>query len=104
MDEKDRTRDEAAIRQMIVDWKEAVRRKDIARLVSFIAEDAIFMPPGQPLIHGKAEVEAMYKSTFGKLSIEQDFQIHEIEILGDWAFLWGVDSAKVTPAEGGETV
>ncbi len=104
MAEKDQTEDEAAIRQMFREWKEAVRTKDIPRLLSFITEDAVFMPPGQPLIRGKAQVEALYQLSFSKFIMEQEFQIEEIQIAGDWAFLWGIDSAKLTPTDGGPEI
>src|SRR5262245_61157992 len=101
MIEKNQAQDEAAIKQMIVEWKEAVLQRDIPRLLSFIADDAVFMPPGQPLIRGKAQVEALYKTTFEKFHMEQDFEIEEIQIAGDYAFFWGVDSAQLIPMEGG---
>jgi uncharacterized protein (TIGR02246 family) len=104
MVEKNKSQDEAAIKQMILEWKEAVLHRDISRLLSFIADDAVFMPPGQPLIRGKAEVEAMYKTAFEKFHMEQDFEVEEIQIAGDFAFFWGVDSAQLIPMEGGLTV
>jgi uncharacterized protein (TIGR02246 family) len=101
----DQTRaDEAAIRKMYQDWEEAVSRKDIAYLLNFITDDAVFMPPGQPLIRGKSQVEALYKMSFDKFTMDQNFQIEEIQICGDWAFVWGIDSAVLTPLDGGPVV
>lgn len=104
MHENDETKDTTAIRQMFREWKDAVTAKDIPRLLSFITEDAVFMPPGQPLIRGKKQVEALYQMSFSKFNMEQEFQIEEIQIAGDWAFLWGIDSAKLTPTDGGPAV
>src|SRR5262245_5950314 len=100
----DQTRDEAAIRKMFQDWEDAVRHKDITFLLNFITEDAVFMPPGQPLIRGKSQVEALYKMSFEKFTMDQNFQIEEIQICGDWAYVWGIDSAVLTPLDGGPVV
>lgn len=104
MAEMNHAEDSAAIRQIFQEWEEAVRSKDIPRLLNFITEDAVFMPPGQPLIRGKSQVEGLYKMSFEKFEMDQTFQIEEIQICGDWAFVWGVDSAVLTPADGGPVV
>jgi uncharacterized protein (TIGR02246 family) len=104
MAERSHGEESAAIRLMFEDWEEAVRSKDISRLLDFIAEDAVFMPPGQPLIRGKSQVEALYKMSFEKFSMDQKFQIEEIQICGDWAFVWGKDSIILTPTNGEPTI
>jgi uncharacterized protein (TIGR02246 family) len=104
MAEQNPAKESAAIRQMFQDWEEGVRSKDISRLLDFITEDAVFMPPGQPLIRGKSQVEALYKMSFEKFTMDQKFQIEEIQICGDWAFVWGVDSAVLTPTDGGPAI
>jgi ketosteroid isomerase-like protein len=64
----------------------AVRAKDVARLISMVTEDAIFLPPGFPPIRGRQAVEAMYNSFFPQFSaVEQTVSIEEVEVAGDWA-------------------
>jgi hypothetical protein len=43
----------------------------------------------------------MYKAFFPRYrDIRQEATIAEIQIAGDWAFLWGIDELHLTPESG----
>lgn len=97
--------DEQAIRRLTEDWLAAVRAKDIPRLSGMVTDDAIFLPPGLPLISGKQAVETMYKSFFQQFSrVEQAVSIEEVEVAGDWAFAWGTEKFVLVPQPGGSPI
>jgi uncharacterized protein (TIGR02246 family) len=98
------TKDEEEIRALYAAWIDASRNQDVETLLQFVTEDAVFLAPGQPPIRGKAGVKDVFGRAFGRYAAEQSFAIEELQILGDWAFCWGVDSTVMRPLGGGEEV
>jgi uncharacterized protein (TIGR02246 family) len=97
--------DREAIRQLTEQWLAAVRQKDTARLVDMVTEDALFLPPGFPPIRGRQAVEAMYQSFFPQFrSVEQTVSVEEVEVAGDWAFTWGVETFVLVPNSGAPAI
>jgi len=45
-------------------FADAFNAKDAARVASFYAEGAIVMPPGQPMVRGRSNIEAYYARGF----------------------------------------
>ncbi|BES73573.1 SgcJ/EcaC family oxidoreductase [Marinobacter nanhaiticus D15-8W] len=91
--------DEQAIRQLVRTWIDATREGDIDAVLSLMADDVVFLVAGQPPMVGK--------ETFAKAAREQseeglpDFdgtsEIEEIQVIGDWAYMWTTLSVTVTP-------
>jgi uncharacterized protein (TIGR02246 family) len=96
--------DEAAIRRLYDDWKNAVLSKDADRFGLFVTDDCVFLAPGAEPIRGGEAVVAIYRSMFGRGELDQQFEIRELRIEGNIAFVWGVDSARITPLGGGDVV
>jgi uncharacterized protein (TIGR02246 family) len=90
--------DELAIRDLVDTWMTATRSGDQAKLLSLIADDAIFMVPGQEPF-GK-EAFAAAAATQSGLRIEGSGDIREIQVLGDWAYLRNHISLSVTTPDG----
>jgi uncharacterized protein (TIGR02246 family) len=88
--------DERAIRTLVDTWMTASRNGDTATVLSLMADDVIFMVPGQKPF-GKEAFAAMSEGMNGVL-IEGTSDIQEIQILGDWAFLRNYIDLTVTPA------
>jgi uncharacterized protein (TIGR02246 family) len=93
--------DQSQIRSLSQAWIEAMRAKDIDRLLSMIIDDAVFLPPGSPPVRGHDEVKKMLGTFFSRCHPEQSIAIGEIQICGDWAFTWGAETMKATPVNGG---
>jgi uncharacterized protein (TIGR02246 family) len=53
-----------ALDHLATAFSEAFNAKDAARVAAFYAEDAIVMPPDQPMIRGRSEIEAYYTRGF----------------------------------------
>ena len=67
-------------------WEAAFNAKDAAKIAVLYAEDAVVMPPNQPMVKGRANIEAHWKG-----EIQQggtNFQLNPVEsaISGSQAF------------------
>ena len=89
------TSDERAIRTLIDTWLKASMAGDLATVLSLMADDVIFMVPGQKPF-GKTEFAAMSEG-MKKVAFEGKSDIQEIRVLGDWAYLRNYLEVTVTP-------
>jgi uncharacterized protein (TIGR02246 family) len=90
-------RDEQAIRDLVDTWLAASKAGDLATVLSLMADDVVFMVPGQEPF-GKEEFAARNRNMKGLL-VESTSEIQELEVLGDWA--WLRNRLKVTIAPPG---
>jgi uncharacterized protein (TIGR02246 family) len=81
--------DEQQIRQLVADWLAATRAGDVATVLSLMTEDVIFLAPGRPVM-GKADFAAASRAQAGpdQPRIDGASDIQEIQVFGDWAFMW----------------
>jgi uncharacterized protein (TIGR02246 family) len=87
------------------DWLAAEANKDIAKLLTLVTDDVVFLPINWPAVAGKQAVEAMYRVFFDRFSvIEHTTSISEIRITDDWAFVLGSEKLILTPKAGGASV
>lgn len=93
--------DEQAIRQLVATWMAASKAGDVETVLSLMADDVVFLLPGQPPMR-KADFAGAARAQAGAdaPAIEGSSDIQEIKILGDWAFLWQRLTVKVTPLGG----
>jgi len=95
--------DEHAIRHLVATWLNAAKTRDTERFLSLMADDVVFLQPGQPPMRGKAEF-AEAQSRFQQFDIEADGEIQEIRVFGEWAYIWTALSVVITPRDGGQSV
>lgn len=95
--------DEQKIRQLVATWMSATKAGDTNTVLSLMAEDVVFLLPGQLPMIGKASFAAATKaqSAQGAPHFEGTSEIQEIKVLGDWAFMWTKLTVVVTPPGGG---
>ena len=93
--------DERAIRTLIANWMAASRSGDIARVLSLMADDVLFLVPGQPPF-GK---EKFAESSRGMkdLHIDGKSDVQEVVVSGEWAWCRTQLQVIVT-APGGKVV
>jgi uncharacterized protein (TIGR02246 family) len=93
--------DEREIRQLVETWMAATRAGDNERILPLIADDAIFLVPGRPVMR-KHEFAAQGRAQTGKDAprIDGTSEIQEIRVLGDWAFMWTKLTVVATPVDG----
>jgi len=90
--------DERAIRDLVDDWMKATRAGDTATVLSLMSDDVIFMVPGREPF-GKQAFAASSQSMKG-FRLEGSADIHELKVLGDWAYLRNFIEITVTPPGG----
>jgi uncharacterized protein (TIGR02246 family) len=95
------TSDEQQIRELVATWMSATRSGDIDTVLSLMTEDVVFLVAGQPPF-GKQKFAEMLRPAPGALMprIDGHSEIQEIQISGDWAFMWSRLRVEVTPPAG----
>jgi uncharacterized protein (TIGR02246 family) len=98
--------DEEEIRQLVSTWMAASKAGDVETVLSLMADDVVFLVPGQPVMR-KADFAAAAHAQSGER--EEDApqfdgrsEIQEIKVLGDWAFMWTKLAVTVTRPGGAQ--
>jgi uncharacterized protein (TIGR02246 family) len=96
------TTDEQEIRQLVQTWMQATKAGDVQKVLSLMAEDVVFLVPGRPPMQGKNAFASALRaqSSQGPPQFEGTSEIQEIQVIGDWAFMWTKLSVKMTPPGG----
>lgn len=89
--------DEQAIRDLIATWMRATAEGDLPQILRLMADDAIFLTPGQPPMRGREVFAAGFKQALQEFRLEATSDIQEIRILGDWAYCWNYLVVTMTP-------
>ena len=82
-------------------WLDASKRGDIATVLTLMADDVVFMVPGQEPF-GK-EAFAASAAKMKNAVIEGTSDIQELTILGDWAWMRNRLKLTITPPKGNPT-
>src|SRR6266705_3634920 len=93
--------DKQKIREIIATWMRATAEGNLEQLLSLMAEDVVFLLPGQPPMRGREAFAAALRPSIGQVRIEGKPDIQEIHIAGDYAICWNNLSMTVTPLQGG---
>jgi uncharacterized protein (TIGR02246 family) len=91
--------DERAIRELTQTWLAATQKGDIQTVLGLMANDVVFMLPGQNPF-GKEAFAASFKALTG-IRFETSSEIKEIKLLGDWAYLRNYLEVTMAPPGGG---
>lgn len=94
--------DEREIRQLVATWMKATKAGDFDTVLSLMADDVVFLLPGQPPMIGKSAFAAAAKAQSGREPPQFDgtSEIQEIKVLGEWALMWTKLTVVVTPPGG----
>jgi uncharacterized protein (TIGR02246 family) len=90
--------DERAIRDLVDTWMKASQAGDTETVLSLMSDDVIFMVPGREPF-GKQIFAANSRSMDG-VRLEGTAEIHELKVLGDWAWLRNFIEITITPPRG----
>jgi uncharacterized protein (TIGR02246 family) len=97
--------DEAAIRALVATWLSASKTGDVDTVLSLMTDDVVFLQPGQPVMRKAAFAErSRAQSGQGALHFDASSDIQEVEVVGDWAFMWTKLTVVATPPNGGQPV
>jgi uncharacterized protein (TIGR02246 family) len=94
--------DEQEIRQLVTTWVTATKAGDLETVLSLMAEDVVFLVPGQQPMIGRSAfaAAAQAQSSQGPVEFDGTSEIQEIKVLGDWAFMWTKLTVVATPPGG----
>jgi uncharacterized protein (TIGR02246 family) len=92
------TDDKRVIRDLIAAWMAASQAGDVAKILSLMTDDAVFMVPGREPF-GK-EAFAAASQAMKDVRMEGESDIRELEVLGDWAYLRAYIKVTMTPPGG----
>lgn len=90
--------------QVVMDFEEAYQQQDLARIVSFYADDAISHPPGFPTDMGKEAIKVGLQAFFDAYDIKREFRLANLDMAGDYATRTGEWTQVLTPTDGGEPI
>jgi uncharacterized protein (TIGR02246 family) len=93
--------DEQAIRDLVRTWLKASTDGDLDQVLALMADDVVFLTPGQPPF-GKEAFAAASRASKGKVGIEATGEVQEVSVAGDMAYAWTRLSVSVAPVQGGE--
>jgi uncharacterized protein (TIGR02246 family) len=98
--------DEQEIRQLVAKWIEATKTGDTETVLSLMADDVVFLVTGQRPMIGKAAFAAAMRahSGQGRPQFDGKSEIQEVQVLGDWAYMWTKLTVVVTPPGGASPV
>jgi len=84
-----------ALDKLAKEFVVAFNAKDAAKVVSFYAEDAVLMPPNQPMAKGRASIEAAWKGVFKEGVSNLQLRPIESVVAGNQAFEAGTSTVTV---------
>jgi len=91
------------IRQVIAEWLRASQAGDTEAVLRLMAEDAVFLLPGQEPMRGRAAFAAASRASAGKVRLlAATPEIREITITGDYAYCWNHLALKFATPDGKE--
>ena len=94
--------DEQEIRQLVATWMAATQSGDVDTILSLMAEDAVFLVPGTTVMRKDDFARAARAQSSGAApQFDGRSEIQELQVLGDWAFMWTRLTVTVTPPGGG---
>jgi uncharacterized protein (TIGR02246 family) len=92
------SKDETAIRELVHTWMAATKAGNVNTVLSLMAEDAVFMVPGQEPF-GKEAFRAASEA-MRDVHIDGKSDIHEVKVMGKWAYLRNHIDMEMTLPDG----
>jgi uncharacterized protein (TIGR02246 family) len=89
--------DERQIREVHSTWIAAVNAGDLARLLTLVADDVVFLSPGQAPV-GRAGFSANFSAAQRELRINCISELEEVVVASDVAYTRSRDALSVTSA------
>jgi uncharacterized protein (TIGR02246 family) len=90
--------EEQAIRDLVARWHRATGAGDVDTVVSLMADDVVFLVPGQPPMKGRSSFERGLRALLTQHRIESTGEVREVEVSGSLAYCWNV---RIVPLSGG---
>jgi uncharacterized protein (TIGR02246 family) len=95
--------DDREIRTVHSIWIDAVNAGDLARLLALVAEDVVFLTPGQAPL-GRESFSSHFMAAHQHMQIHCASELEEVIVVGEVAYTRSRDALSVTPRAGGKAV
>ena len=92
--------DERAIREAHSTWVDAANGGDLERLLAMMADDCLFLNPGQAPV-GRDGFSANFAAAHMEFRISCISELEEVVVVGEVAYTRSRDSLSVIPRAGG---
>ena len=92
--------DEQEIRAVHSIWIDSVNAGDLARLLTLVAEDVVFLAPGQAPF-GRERFSSHFVTAHKQMRICCTSELEEVVVVGEVAYTRSRDTLSVTPRAGG---
>jgi len=86
--------------QLDDDWSKAAVARDVERVVSFYAEDAVAYPPNAPAAAGKAAAKKVWAAYFSDPSFAISWKTTHAGVTGDMGYTSGADEDSFKGPDG----
>jgi uncharacterized protein (TIGR02246 family) len=96
-------REEQAIRNLIVTWLAASKSGEMKTVLSLMANDVVFLVPGQAPMRGKSAFAAT-QDALREFDLDATSEVQEIKVFGESAYCWTKLTIVVTPRKGGAAI
>ncbi|MDB5773126.1 MAG: SgcJ/EcaC family oxidoreductase [Burkholderia sp.] len=96
------TDDEKEIRNLVARWHSATAEGDVETVLGLMAEDVVFLVPGQAPMRGRSTFERGLRGLLTTHRIESTGDVQEVRVSGDLAYCWTVLNVRVVPLAGGD--
>ena len=95
------SREEQNIRHVHSTWIRAVNAGDVARLLTLMTDDVVFLNPGQAPI-GREAFPAGFSTAHQQFQVRCVSEVEQVVVVGDVAYTTCRDSLSMTPRAGGD--
>jgi len=82
-------------------YAEALRTNNLDAIIGLYDADGVFIRPGFPPVVGRDALRAAYKHVFDALVVRVAFEIKEVEVAGDMAWLRSTSAGTVKELKSG---
>jgi uncharacterized protein (TIGR02246 family) len=87
---------EKAIGEAYREWVAATNARDLDRWTSFLAPDAIFLPPNSPALRDEMAIKDFYAQLFTDSRFSLDCRQERVEIAESENFAWSTGHCEAT--------
>lgn len=97
-----RAADEQTIRNLDAQWAKTAATRDLDATVAYYSDDAVLLPPNEPIVAGKQAIRAAWASLLSPGMVSLSWQATTVDVSksGDLAYLVGTYSMSVKDAKG----
>jgi uncharacterized protein (TIGR02246 family) len=91
-----------AIRAIVDAFDAAMNAADFGAQAELYDESAVRMPADAPAQIGKSNIREWFRLEAEQSVVNIDNVIRDVQVFGDWGYMWGDATGTLTPRDGGD--